>query len=77
MTEREKEKFKLKGRLRIKDNYYHTVIDTKHPVTAEIIRHSQSTKLKVKCETRREEKENKELAEEKLIEFQKNGLSII
>lgn len=71
MTEREKRKFKLKGRLRIKDNYYHTVIDTKHPLINEIIRHSQSTKLKVKCETKREEKENRELAEEKLIEFQK------
>lgn len=71
MTKSEKEKFRLRGRLRIKSNYYHVLIDTKHPVTNEVIRHSQSTKLKVKCETRREEKENRELAEEKLIEFQK------
>lgn len=71
MTKSEKEKFRLHGRLRVKSNYYHVLIDTKHPVTNEVIRHSQSTKLKVKCETRREEKENRELAEEKLIEFQK------
>lgn len=71
MTKSEKEKFRLHGRLRVKSNYYHVLIDTKHPVTNEVIRHSQSTKLKVKCETRREEKENSELAEEKLIEFQK------
>ena len=71
MTKSEKEKFRLHGRLRVKSNYYHVLIDTKHPVTNEVIRHSQWTKLKVKCETRREEKENRELAEEKLIEFQK------
>ena len=71
MTKSEKEKFRLHGRLRIKSNYYHVLIDTKHPVTNETIRHSQSTKLKAVCDSKKEEKSNKAMAEEMLIDFER------
>ena len=71
MTKSEKEKFRLHGRLRVKSNYYHVLIDTKHPVTNEVIRHSQSTKLKVVCDGKKEEKSNKAMAEEMLIDFER------
>jgi integrase len=71
MTKSEKEKFRLRGRLRIKSNYYHVLIDTKHPVTNETIRHSQSTKLKAVCDSKKEEKSNKTMAEEMLIDFER------
>ena len=71
MTKSEKESFRLHGRLRIKSNYYHVLIDTKHPVTNEIIRHSQSTKLKAVCDSKKEEKSNKTMAEEMLIDFER------
>lgn len=57
--------------MRIKSNYYHVLIDTKHPVTNEIIRHSQSTKLKAVCDSKKEEKSNKTMAEEMLIDFER------
>ena len=71
MTKSEKEKFRLHGRLRVKSNYYHVLIDTKHPVTNEVIRHSQSTKLKAVCDGKKEEKSNKAMAEEMLIDFER------
>ena len=71
MTKSEKEKFRLHGRLRVKSNYYHVLIDTKHPVTNEVIRHSQSTKLKALCGSKKEEKNNKAIAEEMLIDFER------
>ena len=71
MTKSEKEKFRLHGRLRVKSNYYHVLIDTKHPVTNEVIRHSQSTKLKAVCDSKKEEKSNKTMAEEMLIDFER------
>lgn len=71
MTKSEKEKFRLHGRVRIKSNYYHVLIDTKHPVTNEVIRHSQSTKLKAVCDSKKEEKSNKTMAEEMLIDFER------
>lgn len=71
MTKSEKESFRLHGRLRIKSNYYHVLIDTKHPVTNEVIRHSQSTKLKALCGSKKEEKSNKAMAEEMLIDFER------
>lgn len=71
MTKSEKESFRLHGRLRIKSNYYHVLIDTKHPVTNEVIRHSQSTKLKALCGSKKEEKNNKAIAEEMLIDFER------
>ena len=71
MTKSEKEKFRLYGRLRIKNNYYHVLLDTKHPVTNEVIRHSQSTKLKAVCDSKKEEKNNKAIAEEMLIDFER------
>lgn len=71
MTKSEKEKFRLHGRLRVKSNYYHVLIDTKHPVTNEVIRHSQSTKLKAVCDGKKKEKSNKAMAEEMLIDFER------
>lgn len=71
MTKSEKEKFRLHGRLRVKSNYYHVLIDTKHPVTNEVIRHSQSTKLKALCGSKKEGKNNKAIAEEMLIDFER------
>lgn len=71
MTKSEKEKFRLHGRLRVKSNYYHVLIDTKHPVTNEVIRHSQSIKLKAVCDGKKEEKSNKAMAEEMLIDFER------
>lgn len=71
MTKSEKEKFRLHGRLRVKSDYYHVLIDTKHPVTNEVIRHSQSTKLKAVCDGKKEEKSNKAMAEEMLIDFER------
>lgn len=71
MTKSEKEKSRLHGRLRVKSNYYHVLIDTKHPVTNEVIRHSQSTKLKALCGSKKEGKNNKAIAEEMLIDFER------
>ena len=49
--------FMLPSRLRKKDGYYHMIIDTTHPITSKVIRHSQSTKLKVENGTKKKDKE--------------------
>ena len=63
------EKYLLPGRLRKKDGYYHLIIDTVHPITKEKIRHSESTKLKVIEETKRESLENENEARYRLKLF--------
>lgn len=69
--------FILPGRLRKKDGYYHMIIDAKHPVTGEVIRHSSSTKLKVNDLNKTKSNENLEKAYNMLTKFRKNGLIII
>lgn len=63
--------FILPGRLRKKDGYYHMIIDTKHPVTGEVIRHSSSTKLKVNDLNKTKSNENLEKAYNMLTKFRK------
>ena len=46
MTEKELQNYQLPVR-EGKDGYWHMLIETKHPITKEIIRHSESTKIRV------------------------------
>ena len=71
MTEKDLKNYKLPAHLRKKDGYWHVIIEAKHPITKEKIRHSQSTKLKVIEKTRRKSEENETEARIQLKKFQK------
>ena len=71
MEEKKLENHELPAHLRPKDNYWHMVIDAKHPKTGEIIRHSKSTKIKVVGKTKRETEDNETEARILLKEFRK------
>ena len=64
-------KYLLPGRIREKNGYLHLVIEAKNPKTGEIIRHSESTKLKVVGKTKRETEDNETEARILLKEFRK------
>lgn len=71
MTEKELQNYLLPVRLRGKDGYWHMLIESKHPITKEIIRHSESTKIRIIGKNQAETKNNKINASAKLLEFQK------
>ena len=71
MTEKDLKNYKLPAHLRKKDGYWHMIIEAKNPKTGKIIRHSQSTKLKVVEKTRRKSEENETEARIQLKKFQK------
>lgn len=71
MTEKELKNYKLPTHLRKKDGYWHMIIDAKHPITKEIVRHSKSTKIKAIGKTKKETENNEFEARKQLKEFQK------
>ena len=77
MTEKDLTNYKLPAHLRKKDGYWHMIIEAKNPKTGKIIRHSQSTKLKVVEKTKKKTDNNEYEAKTQLKEFQKNGVIII
>lgn len=71
MTEKNLTNYKLPAHLRKKDGYWHMIIEAKNPKTGKIIRHSQSTKLKVVEKTKKKTDNNEYEAKTQLKEFQK------
>ena len=71
MEEKELQNYKLPAHLRKKDGYWHKVIEAKNPKTGEMIRHSQTTKIKVEGRTKKETDDNETEARIQLKEFQK------
>lgn len=59
----------VSGNLREKDGFWHMVINYYHPVTKKKVVNSKSTKLKVRCDVKKEEKENEALARAMLYDF--------
>lgn len=71
MGEQDLKNYNFPARLRKKDGIWHLIIEAKHPITKEIIRHSKSTKIKVIGKTKKETENNEFEARIQLKEFQK------
>ncbi len=71
MDEKELKNYKLPAHLRKKDGYWHVIIEAKHPITKEKIRHSKSTKIRVIGKNQTESKNNELKAGVELLDFQK------
>lgn len=71
MDEKELKNYRLPAHLRKKDGYWHVIIEAKHPITKEKIRHSKSTKIRVIGKNQTESKNNELKAGVELLDFQK------